>query len=381
MSGKPGGTVPHILHLQSTFAPGGKELRTVQLINAFGTKARHTIVSAEPDRLGAADRIAKGIAISLQPDFPSLKGRPTPGRLQKLARAMQGYDLVCTYNWGAMDAVMAHTLFKDLFTLPPLIHHEDGFDESELKKLKTSRTWYRRIALGKASGLVVPSEKLEEIALVDWQQPLGRVKHIPNGIDTKAFAMRPKKDALRLIKHPGEMWVGTLAGLRTIKNLPRLVRVFTELPDNWQLVILGEGEARDAILAEADRLEINHRVHLPGAVSDPARVIGLFDIFALSSDSEQFPLSVVEAMAAGLPVVAPAVGDIAHMVADANAEFITPPGNEEEMRMALVQLALDKHLRQEVGEANRAKAAAQFDEAKMVATYRRLYASAMKREL
>ena len=56
-----GGAVPHIMHLQSTFAAGGKELRTVQLINAFGKKARHTIVSAEPDRLGAADRIAKSI--------------------------------------------------------------------------------------------------------------------------------------------------------------------------------------------------------------------------------------------------------------------------------------------------------------------------------
>lgn len=381
MSRARGGVVPHILHLQSTFAPGGKELRTVQLINAFGKNARHTIISAEPDRLGAADRIAKSVDIRLQPEFPSLKGRPTPGRLQKLARAMRGYDLVCTYNWGAMDAVMAHTLFKDLHGLPPLIHHEDGFDESEAKKLKTSRTWYRRIALGRAAGLVVPSERLEEIALVDWQQPLGRVKRIPNGIDTKAFAMRPKRDALRLIKHPGEYWVGTLAGLRTVKNLPRLVRVFSQLADNWQLVILGEGEARDAILAEADRLQINHRVHLPGAVDDPARVIGLFDIFALSSDSEQFPLSVVEAMAAGIPVIAPAVGDIAGMVSEANTEFIAPPGDEEELGMALVQLAVSKELRKEVGEANRAKAVAEFDEAKMVATYRRLYSSAMRIEL
>lgn len=378
-----GGTVPHILHLQSTFAPGGKELRTVQLINAFGKKARHTIVSAEPENLGAAQRIDKGINLRLQPEFPSLKGWPLPGRLQKLAKAMKAYDLVCTYNWGAMDAVMAHTLFKDLHNLPPLIHHEDGFDESELNKLKPSRTWYRRIALGRAAGLVVPSEKLEEIALVDWQQPLGRVKRIANGIDTKAFAMRPKKDALRLIKHPGEFWVGTLAGLRTIKNLPRLVRVFADLPENWQLVILGDGEdaVREAILAEADRLGINHRVHLPGAVTDPARVIGLFDIFALSSDSEQFPLSVVEAMAAGLPVVAPAVGDIVHMVGEPNVEFIAPPGNEEELGMALVQLAVSKELRREVGEANRTKAVAQFDEAKMIATYRRLYASAMGREL
>jgi len=89
----------------------------------------------------------------------------------------------------------------------------------------------------------------------------------------------------------------------------------------------------------------------------------------------------VEAMAAGLPVVAPAVGDIAGMVSQPNAEFIAPPGDEEELRMALVQLAVSKELRKEVGEANRAKAVAEFDAAKMIATYRRLYSSAMKIDL
>ncbi len=381
MSAVRGGEVPHILHLQSTFAPGGKELRTVQLINALGGRARHTIVSAEPSRLGAAERIAAGVSVELQPPFPSLKGWPTPGRLQRLAKAMKSCDLVCTYNWGAMDAVMAHTLFKDVHGLPPLIHHEDGFDEDELRKLKPTRTWYRRIALGRAAGLVVPSERLEEIALVDWQQPLGRVKRIPNGIDTKAFARRPRTDALRLIKRPGERWVGALAGLRRIKNLPRLVRVFARLPESWQLVILGEGEARAEIIAEADRLAINHRVHLPGAVSDPARVIGLFDIFALSSDSEQFPLSVIEAMAAGLPIAAPAVGDIASMVSGPNSDFIVAPGDEDALADALGRLAASAGLRKDVGEANRVRAASNFDEAAMVAAYRRLYASAMKRQL
>ena len=107
MSAKSGGGVPRVLHLQSTFAAGGKERRTVELINAFGSRLAHTIVSAEPDRLDAADGIAKGSRVTLQPDFPSLKGTPLPGRLMKIAKAMKPYDLVLTYNWGAMDAVMA----------------------------------------------------------------------------------------------------------------------------------------------------------------------------------------------------------------------------------------------------------------------------------
>ncbi len=371
---------PHILHLHSTFGAGGKELRSVQLINAFGPKLRHTIVSTAPEEVGAADRIAKGAKVALNPPFPSLKGMPSPGRLQKLAKAMQGFDLILTYNFGAMDAVMAHTLFKDVHNLPPLIHHEDGFDSDELKKRKVRRTWYRRVALGKTAGLVVPSETLEEIALVEWQQPLGRVKRIANGIDTKAFGMRPKRDALRVVKRPGELWVGTLAGLRPVKNLRRMVRAFDSLPEEWHLVILGEGPDREAIVAEADRLGINHRVHLPGNVADPSRVIGLFDIFALSSDSEQFPISVVEAMAAGLPVAAPEVGDILQMVAPENEEFIVPAGDDKALGHAMVRLARDKTLRDSIGEANRMKALAEFDEAKMIATYRRLYSSAMRRD-
>ena len=375
-----GGDVPHILHLQSTFAAGGKERRTVDLINAFGRKLRHTIVSAEPDRLGAADGIAKGIDVTIQPDFPSLKGKPLPGRMQKLAKGMQPFDLVLTYNWGAMDAVMAHTLFKDAMHLPALVHHEDGFDETELHRRKKSRTWYRRVALGKSSGLVVPSEILEEIALVEWQQPMGRVKRIPNGIDTKAFAMRPKPDALRVIKRKGENWVGTLAGLRAVKNLPRLVRAFAPLDGSWHLVIMGEGPDRGAIEAEIDRLGLHDRVHLPGAISDPARVIGLFDIFALSSDSEQFPMSVIEAMAAGLPVAAPAVGDVMDMVSQENQPFISTPGDEADLAVQLRKLSLDPALRKTLGEGNRARAVQHFDRDRMIATYRRLYTSAMKRE-
>ncbi|WP_343610545.1 glycosyltransferase [Novosphingobium sp.] len=366
-----------VLHLHSSFDPGGKELRCVQLMNAFGPDLHHSVVSAVAGAMGAAQRLQPGLHVDLAVDYPSLQGKPTPGRLMALAKAMAPYDLVLTYNFGAMDAVMAHTLFGDVLRLPPLVHHEDGFNQDEVEKRKPGRNWYRRIALGRAKALVVPSQRLEAIAVTEWHQPHGKLRRIVNGIDTGAYGRKPKADALpRLIKRPGEKWLGTLAGLRAVKNLPRLVRAFAALPDNWHLVILGEGPERDAIRAEAMAAKVGHRFHLPGHAADPARVVGLFDLFALSSDSEQFPISVVEAMAAGLAVAATDVGDVRAMVSLENQPFIVP-ASDEALGDALVRLAQDEALRNRIGAANRARARAEYDQATMVEAYRATYGSAL----
>src|SRR5690606_11629520 len=364
---------PRILHLHSSFDAGGKELRCVRLINAFGGDAEHAIVSGDPARRSAAALIGKGARVTW-PKFPSLAGKPLPGRLKALAAAMAGYDLVCTYNWGAMDAAMAHTLFADAYKLAPLVHHEDGFNEDEANGLKRGRNLYRRLALGRSAALVVPSRTLERIALETWDQPRSRVRRIPNGIATRAYARVPKRDALpRLVKQKDEYWIGTLAGLRKVKNLNALVRACATLPDAWQLVIAGEGPERGSILAEAEALGIEHRVHLPGFVAEPPKLVGLFDVFALSSHSEQFPISLVEAMAAGLPVAAPRVGDVSAMVASDNGPFLCEPGDEAALAKSVGKLAADPVLRKRIGEANPAKAVAGFAEQAMIERYRSLY--------
>ena len=195
-----------ILHLHSSFNAGGKELRSVQLINAFGPEFAHDIVSAEPDAYGAARHISKAITVKYPRDFPSLAGFPTLGRLKRLAEAMRGYDLILSYNWGAMDGVLAHTIYVQAFGLAPLIHHEDGFNSDEAERLKPKRNLYRRIALGRSAALVVPSRGLERIALDVWYQPKGRIHRIPNGIPTAAYAKKPRRDVLPgLIKRPGEL--------------------------------------------------------------------------------------------------------------------------------------------------------------------------------
>lgn len=372
------GVRPRVLHLHSTFSAGGKEVRCARLMNAWGPRLDHTVVSAEPQAMAAAALVEAGVPVAYPQEFPPLTGRPTPWRLAGIARAMRGFDLVCTYNWGAMDAVMAHRLFAPAYRLPPLVHHEDGFNEDEAERLDPKRNLYRRAALGRAAALVVPSTALETIARKVWRQPEARVRRIPNGIDTAAFAAPPDPAALPIRKGEGEFWVGTLAGLRPVKRLPDLVAAFESLPANWHLVICGEGPEHGAILAEAEALGIGRRVHLPGNI-DPARVVGLFDIFALSSASEQFPLSVVEAMAAGLPVAAPDVGDIRHILAPDNAALLTPPGELQDLAETLATLAADPARRAALGTANAARARALFDIAAMRAAYEAVYAGAMGR--
>jgi len=370
--------VPHILHLHSTFDLGGKEARAVRLMNAFGDRARHTIVSAMPDRLSARDRIASDVKYEIAQAAPSLTGRPSVARYEALSRYMRRFDLVLTYNWGAIDGVMARRVFGR--QVPPLIHHEDGFNEDEAGGLKRERNLYRRLALGAAAALVVPSHTLEAIARDVWKQPHARVHRIANGIPTALYAISPDPNAIPgCVRNPDEIVIGTVAGLRAVKNLPALVRAAAGLSCPFRLVIVGEGPERAAIAAEAAALGIADRVLLPGFLDRPDRYIAHFDVLALSSLSEQFPISVVEAMAAGLPVVAPDVGDVAAMVAPENARFIAPRADDAALCDAMQVLADDPAVRRSVGAANRARAVSEYDEGGMIARYAALYENAMRR--
>jgi len=367
----------HILHLHSNFSLGGKEARAVRLMNAFGDTARHTIVSGVPDQLGARDAIAKGVRYEIAQDPPALTGRPSVARYEALARFMRRFDLVLTYNWGAIDGVMARRVFPK--GAPPLVHHEDGFNADEARGLKIERNVYRRIALGAAHALVVPSEVLEEIARRTWKQPAARLHRIANGIDTALYAGKPELRAIPgFVPNGKEVVIGALAGLREVKNLPLLVRACGGIAGRFRLVIVGEGPERAAIESTAAAMGIADRVVMPGFLGKPHRFVGHFDIIALSSASEQFPISVVEGMAAGLPVVSTPVGDVPRMVAAENAPFVTG-GDEVLLRDALQALVSDAALRSRVGAANRAKARAEFDEGIMIARYKALYGAAMRR--
>ncbi|MCA0977069.1 glycosyltransferase family 4 protein [Qipengyuania flava] len=367
MSAPTGELPPHLLHVLPN-------AHSVELIGAFGGKLRHTLVTPDgalPEGLRANSYIKPAN------DFPALNGMKLPGRMQKLARAMTPFDLVLTNGPNALDVAMAHTMFKDVMNLPALIHHENEPDPKPSLKL----TWYRRIALGKSAGIVVPGERLEEAALVDWQQPIGRVKRISPGIDTKAFAKKPKRDGFRLIKHAGEMWVGAWPEGMDAEGVMMLLRAFAEMAPEWQLIILGEDIRTNAVETEIDRLELVDRVYFPGIPRETSRVVGLFDIFVETEPARVFPVHMAEAMAAGVPVLAVRDGEAEHLLAEANREWLFDRGAQSTLAANLRSFAEDKHRRSAIGEANRLRAVQELDKAKTTAAFRRLYASAMKREL
>jgi glycosyltransferase involved in cell wall biosynthesis len=365
-----------ILHCHSTFSLGGKEARAVRLMNAWGDAAQHTVLSAMPGSLSARDAIGRGVRVDYPEDAPALAGPPHPLRLHRLARYMRGFDLVLSYNWGAFDAVMARRLFGG----PPLVHHEDGFNEDEAERLNPKRNLCRRVGLRAVHRLVVPSERLERIALRDWKQKRDRVERIPNGIPVARYRGGEKPELPGIVRVEGEILVGTAAGLRAVKNLPRLVRAFAAMAEkNARLVIVGEGPESERIASEARRLGVGDRLAMPGFLADPPRWIGAFDIFALSSDSEQFPISLIEAMAAGLPAVATDVGDVAGMLAPDNRPLVVSREDEPAFAAALDSLAARPDLRRAIGRANREKAAAEYDEEAMIGRYARLYGEAIGR--
>lgn len=346
-----------LLHVFPTFAVGGAQMRTTTLINHFGDRHHHTILSLD-GRLEAASRLDGSAPVTL------LAGPVARDAMAALLRRRRP-DLLLTYNWGAIEWAVANAFGPRVRH----VHAEDGFGVEEAVRRKARRGWFRRVALVAADRVVVPSDTLADIARREWWVPAGRLRRIDNGIDLRRFT--PPAEA-----PPGrEVVIGTVAPLRPEKNLSRLLRAFAaiRLPTPPRLIIVGDGAERNRLEELAGFLGLGGRVRFAGHAADPERLAAGFDVFALSSDTEQQPTTVIEAMAMGRAIAAVDVGDIRAMVAPENRDFIVPRDDAAALTRALEDLGRDSTLRATLGRANRAAAVERFDAERMFAAYARLY--------
>ena len=310
---------PLLLHAFSTFKLGGPQARFVQLANAFGPAFRHLVVAMDGcfeagERLDSAVdwkplplKIVKGGALANRNAFEQVLRQRRP-------------DLLLTYNWGAIEWLAANHWPHFI----PHVHVEDGFGPEEAQSLLPRRVWMRRWLVGlRRIPTIVASRYLEAIARQHWWVPENRLCFIANGV-----SIPPAQRILpSLAETEGErpVIIGTVAGLRPEKNIARLLRCFAALRKAYpvRLMIVGDGPERINLEALATSLGIAADVEFTGYLKSPHEKLATFDLFALSSDTEQLPIAMLEAMAYGVPVVSTNVGDVLRIIPPIAQELIS----------------------------------------------------------
>ncbi len=378
---------PHLLHVFPNFTATGPELRTVALIAALGDAFRHSILSLD-GRTDAALRLPEGAPVRLLESPPRGGSLATARRLRRVIRRERP-DLLLTYNWAAIDALLAAASLG----FRPVVHHEEGFNEDEAAGWKRRRVLARRLLLPRVHRLVVPSRRLQQVAAEVWRLDPARIALIPTGVSlaasAPAFDAAGEREVRRELGIPaGAPVVGAVGSLRRVKNPLRLLAAAARVDPGLGLHVLlvGEGDERRAIEARAGRPDLAGRVHLAGYQAAPAPFYRAMDLFALTSDSEQMPLALLEAMAAGLPVVATDVGDVRAMLPPEQGEWLVrlaigDGGSEErtvaELARSMTEAIGDPARRRRLGAANRMRVESAYSFAATSAAYRELYLGAL----
>jgi glycosyltransferase involved in cell wall biosynthesis len=359
----------HVLHVFPSFGIGGVPLRMVRIINHLGKRFRHTIIALD-NNFEAAAGISGDLDVAVLPVRGVKRGILCNLANSALALRRLRPDLLLTYNWGAIEWAAASRVSP----ISTHLHLEAGFSLGEADSQIPRRVLFRRWALARCALVVVPSRQLEDLAHRVWRLPVSRVVYVPNGVDTARFALPVSDGVPGFTRRPGEMVIGTVAPLRLEKNIGRLLRVFAVLktPHPVRLIIAGDGAQRAALERLAAELGIADRVIFTGQVV-PEAVLGTFDIFALSSDTEQMPNALLEAMAASRAIAAVNVGDVKNIVCEDNREFIVDRDDATAFAGALIRLLGDPERRRALGCANRRRVVAEFSQERMFCAYSRIF--------
>jgi len=357
-----------LIHFFPSFAYGGQQRRLATLVEALGAEFNHRIYSLDGD-ISAAALLGTFESASVEPFVLEKTRFLSVANINALKKAIAEAeaDMLCTYNFGSIEAIIANKIGAGL----PHVHHEDGFGADERDGELPRRAITRRVLLSKAR-VVTPSYALEKIALESWRVERERLFRITPGIDLKRYSFSPRD--LR-----DEVVVGSIGGLRPEKNFLRLIRCFETAADgrNARLIIYGEGPERQTLVSAIAESPSRDRIRLMGATTEPEKALAGIDIFALSSDTEQTPICLMEAMASGLPVVSTDVGDVALMLALGEEKSVYAVNDEAGFSGRLAALIDDAEARRSLGERNAVRAQ-EFDQKRMIAAFDALYREAAR---
>ena len=278
--------------------------------------------------------------------------------------------------------VHTHQFAQLLFSLLParmlgakVVHteHEFYLYRNDARARSLFRKLVRLCAALTVVGPEVARYYIEELG-VDPQ----RVHVIPNGVDLECFDSAGRESRSGLALPEGAVVFGVVGRLEPEKDHGTLLHAFRDLVDRGRsvhLLLVGDGRLRGELELLARSLDLERSVTFLGTRSDIPELLRALDVFVLSSVHEGVPLSVVEAMAAGKPVIATDVGGLRLLVKPDDSGLLVSPGDRAALATAMSTLAANAELRARMGERGRQIARGSFGVSTMVDRYQDVYRS------
>ena len=353
---------------------------------------------------GGAQTYVASLLRALTPGFDVIVAAHGTGPLCEEARAAGARFVALRHVHRALhpvhDALGLLELIRLIRRERPDIVHANSSKAGVLGRLAAALTlvpvrvftvhgWAFKAHSGLASALYLWADRLMAplttvtICVAESERRAGLAAHtcsarrtvvIPNAIDGLAGS----NGAAPSHAHDGPPRIVAVGRLAAPKDPLCLVRALAALRERpFHAVLVGDGPDRAAVEAEIAALGLAPYVTLAGDRRDVPRRLAQADLFVLASRSEGAPLSILEAMAAGLPVVASAVGGVPELVADGETGLLVPPGDPAPLAAALERVVGDAALRERLGASGWARARTRFD----LATFHRAHLALYEREL
>jgi L-malate glycosyltransferase len=232
-----------------------------------------------------------------------------------------------------------------------------------------------RFSILKSDGLTAVSEFLRGETEQHFAVPRERIQVIPNFVDPDLFDRERQPCRRGALVEPGEKLVMHISNFRPVKRVKDIVQIFHRLSREVpaRLILVGDGPDRSEALHEADRLGIGDRVRFLGKQDTVAELLACADLFLLPSASESFGLSALEAMAAGVPVIASDAGGLPEVVEHGESGFLFPVGDIDSMAAAAVEILRDTQRWREMSNAARRGSVERFGADRVVPLYEDYY--------
>jgi glycosyltransferase involved in cell wall biosynthesis len=364
-----------IVQVVPNLEPGGTQRLVIELVRRTRRSRTCLVVCLDEKGDWALEVERHGVpvvALNRRPGF-----RPALGwQIARLARQHSTDVLHChhysafVYGWMAATLIGAGVVFTE---------HGRLSDGPPSRKRRIINPF-----LGRAGGMIFAvSGKLREHMIAEGL-PASRIGIIHNGIDPGAMGSPEAREAARrALGLPGDVVViGTAARFDAVKDIGTLLRAVRHLQDahpTSRLVLFGDGPERLALTLTCSELGLDPVVTFAGYRSDVRQLLPALDIFVNCSTSEGISLTILEAMAAGLPVVGTEVGGNPEIIVAGVTGLLVPTRNPKQLAAALAELSTDRERRAALGAAGRQRLLSAFAIERMIVDYEAQYARASRR--